>query len=134
MIEPESDFESQRIVALLDQEVRAVGTGDIYLYLALLTDDAVFLPPNSPEKVGAGLREWLRDFLRRFKAEWLNYAHGKTIVSGDLACHRFDYTWRITPVAGGEPVIGTGKGLHVLRRQADASWKLAYEIWNSVPK
>ncbi len=128
-----SELDRQRAVAVLDQEVRAIDTGNINLYLEILADDAIFLPPNSPEKAGMDLKEWLSDFLARFKAEWLHYAHVETVVAGDFAYHRFTYRWKVTAKAGGEPVIGQGKGLHILRRQPDSSWKITHEIWNAVP-
>ncbi len=128
-----SELDRQHVVAVLDQEARAIDTGDISLYLETLANDAIFLPPNSPEKAGADLREWLSDFLGRFKAEWLRYAHVETVVAGDFAYHRFTYSWRVTEMAGGEPVTGQGKGLHILRRHPGSSWKITHEIWNAVP-
>ena len=36
----------------------------------------------------------------------------------------------VTPRAGGEAVTETFKGIHVYRRQADGSWKIAQDAWN----
>ena len=33
--------------------------------------------------------------------------------------------------ATGEPMTDRGAGIHILQRQADGSWKLAVDIWNS---
>ncbi|MCZ6702420.1 MAG: hypothetical protein O6940_05190 [Ignavibacteria bacterium] len=36
----------------------------------------------------------------------------------------------ITPVDGGESIMETGKCIHVYKRQADGTWKIAQDIWN----
>lgn len=129
----ESDTERLAVEAILDREVAAIASGDIAGYLAILDDEAMFLPPNLEPKQSADLREWLRDFLQRFAVQWLSYAHEETRVEGDISYHRFAYSWRVTPKSGGEPVLGCGKGLHILRRQAGQDWKLWREIWNASP-
>jgi ketosteroid isomerase-like protein len=55
-------------------------------------------------------------------------------AAGDLAYHTYVYTWLTTPRAGGEAKVSSGKGLHILRRQADGPWKIAREIWNDLPE
>ncbi len=107
----------------------AIATGDVARYLAILTDDAVYLPPDAEAKEGAELRAWLEDFLGSFHIDWLQFVHGHTVIVGDMAHHRFSYTWKVTPRAGGAPAVACGKGIQVLRRQADGSWKLARSIW-----
>jgi ketosteroid isomerase-like protein len=38
----------------------------------------------------------------------------------------------VTPkAAGAKPTTETIKGLHVLRRQTDGSWKIIQDIWNN---
>lgn len=107
--------------------------GDAARHFAVLTDDALFLPPNQEAKQGAELREWLRDFLGRLTVEWLEYVHEESVIVGDLAYHRYSYRWKLTPKAGGQPTVASGKGLHVLQRQADASWKISRNLWDSSP-
>lgn len=128
---PKADV--MRVIAVLDEEARAISDGDIDGLLAILAEDAVFMPPNLFEKTGEELRSWLRDFLAGFTAVWLKYVHGQTEVVGDLAYHVFFYSWRVTPKAGGAGTLGHGKGIHILRRQPDGSWKLAREIWTPSP-
>jgi ketosteroid isomerase-like protein len=52
---------------------------------------------------------------------------------GDLAYHDYSYSGRFTPKAGGEPGIGHGKGLQVLRREPDGAWKIVRNVWNAAP-
>jgi ketosteroid isomerase-like protein len=91
------------------------------------------MPPNSQPKRGVELREWLRAFVEEFRVEWLSYASMEVLEAGETAYHSFAYTWRVRPRDGGEAKTSSGKGVHLLRREADGSWRIAREIWNSSP-
>ena len=125
--------EVERVDAVVDGEAGAIAADDIGRYLALLTEDAVFLPPGAT-KEGADLRRWLAEFLRDWRVDWLDYTHDETAVEGDLSYHRFSYSWRLTSKTSGEKYVDHGKGLHVLRRGADGGWRIAREIWNARPE
>jgi ketosteroid isomerase-like protein len=125
--------EDAAIVRLVDREVAAMGAGDIDQYVALLTDDAILLAPNTLPKAGAELRQWLGEFLQRVRVEWLSFVHDEVGVHGDLGYHVYRYTWRTTPKGSGEPTVSSGKGLHIVRRGADGAWRIAREIWNANP-
>ena len=59
--------------------------------------------------------------------------HDETEAVGDLAFHRFSYSWRLEPKSGGQLQVSHGKGLHILRRYGDGNWKIAREAWNDRP-
>lgn len=126
-----SNPEIQRILDVTCEEADAVAASDAARYFAVLAPDAVFLPPNLPPKREEELRTWLRDFVENFRVEWIQYAHDQTVVEGSLAYHRYSYRWKVTPKTGGPAIESAGKGLHVLRRQPDGSWKIAVNLWNS---
>jgi len=50
---------------------------------------------------------------------------------GDWAFGRCNFTATMTPKAGGEPIFTDGKALTLYKRQADGSWKLYWDCWNS---
>ncbi len=120
-------------LAPVDRERAAVARGNWAEYLDALADDAVFLPPNSRSKSGEELREWLKTFVQAYRIEWLKFDSTDVEVVGDLAYHTYEYTWRVTPRAGGDGKVSSGKGLHILRRQPSGAWHIAREIWNSSP-
>ncbi len=134
MVDMSPDFDRQHVIAVADEEASAIRTGDIDRYLAILTEDAMFMPPNLLPKTGDELRLWLRAFLERVTVEYLHFEHGETVVEGDLGYHEYACSWRTTPKAGGEPSIAHFKGLHIVKRLPDGSWKLAKGIWNSNPE
>jgi ketosteroid isomerase-like protein len=121
----------EEIFTLVRQEARAINTGDLEAYLAILTDDAVFLPPGDPAKTGVELRTWLKVFLDEVTVEGLKYDTQEIVVAVNLAYHWYEFTWKLTPKAGGKPTPGQGKGIHIFRRDPDGYWKLSREIWNA---
>jgi ketosteroid isomerase-like protein len=128
-----TDAERSAILDTIDREVAAMAQGDMNAFGGVLAADAVFLPPNTEAKAGADLRTWLGTFLRDFAVEWLRFEHGDVAADGILGFHTYEYEWRVTPRGGGASTIGHGKGLHVLRRQADGAWKILREVWNASP-
>ncbi len=133
---PGTTIEQVEVGAVLEpveRERSAIAAGDLTEYFAVLTDDARFMPPNDVTKCGTELRTWLSDFARDFRVEWLAFRTAEVLAVGTLAYHAFAYTWRVTPRAGGEGKVTSGKGIHILRRQIDGSWRIAREIWNGVP-
>ena len=50
---------------------------------------------------------------------------------GDVAIERYSGLFTVTPKAGGDAVAENIKGIHVYRRQADGSWKMTHDVWNS---
>ena len=129
----EEQQERQRVNGVIDAEVAAIADDDIESYLALLTEDALFLPPGLPSIGGEELHAWLREFLEQWRIEWLGYRHDESEICGDLAFHRFSYSWRLEPKRGGQLQVSHGKGLHILRRPAEGDWKIARETWNDRP-
>ncbi len=125
--------EKQRVEGTIDAEVRAIEDDDIDGYLAVLSEDALFQPPGLPSMGGEELRAWLREFLGQWRVEWLGFKHDETEVSGNLAFHRFSYSWRLEPKSGGQLQVAHGKGLQILRRCEDGDWKIAREVWNDRP-
>jgi len=129
-----SSSEESALLAVIDREVTAAAKSDFGEYNSILADDAVFMPPNGHPRSGAELRTWLRQFLEDFVVEWVSFRHSDAVVDGNMGYHSYEYEWRVTPRAGGEVTVSYGKGLHVLRRDSDGSWKILREIWNSSPE
>ena len=125
--------EESALLALIDREVAAAAASDFQEYSAILADDAVFMPPNGAPRSGVALRTWLRQFLQDFAVEWVSFRHGDVAVDGRHGYHSYEYEWRVKPRAGGDATVSCGKGLHVLRKEADGSWMIVREIWNASP-
>ena len=125
----EADVEA--INSVREREGAAAIAGDAESFVALITDDAVFMPPNEPPVTGKeAIRSWLQDFFDQFTIEYTP-SFGEIVVAGDWAFESYSWTWTLTPVAGGEPISDSMKCVHIYQRQPDGSWKIARDIWNS---
>lgn len=119
------------IAALSDREMASFSAGTVDTNIALLTDDAVMLPPNGPMLSGnEAIRKWATDMVNQYRVSG-KYTDRKVIVSGDWASERFAGELSLTPKAGGAAVTERIKGIHILRRQPDGSWKIAQDVWNT---
>ena len=115
--------------AVREQEVAAIASGEANT--AYLAADAVLMPPNEPAVSGIdAIDTWFRDFLAQFTVT-ANYTGSEITVSGDWAIEHYTAALTLTPVGGGDPMEEVLKGIHVYRREADGSWKMVYDVWNS---
>ena len=120
------------INAVREREVAALHSGNIDSALAVYTADVQMMSPNEPILVGAtALRAWFENFLATATVS-ARYTSSVVDVSGDLAVDRYTGELTFTPkAAGAAPMTEIIKGVHVMRRQADGSWRIAQDVWNS---
>ena len=123
-------------VAAIKAMVAAWGTaitaGDAAALSGQFADGAVRLPPNGPIQVGKeAIHSSLRAFLDLYGVEEVDVAEDVRVV-GDLAFARGTATSKSTPKVPGAAIVDDmGKWLTAYRRQADGSWKIVVDIWNS---
>ena len=131
---PAADVEADRaaIEAVREAEGAAFGAGNVDAVMDVFTDDIVFMSPNEPLVSGRdAVREWANGFTSMFTVTIHSYETDEIEVAGDMAYERYTAHWTITPKDGGDAVEEILKGIHIFRRQADGSWKIAQDIWNS---
>ena len=119
------------ILKTIKLEIDAVAESNIESYSSLLTKDSEFMPPNSLPLKGKELLLWLKDFLEKFNVEWIEFLHKNVEAAEGLGFHEYSFRWRLTPKNGGDSKEHKGKGIHILRKERDGSWKIAREIWNN---
>jgi len=109
----------------------AVNTAHVDGVLAVWCDEGVLMPPGHPSVHGRDALE--RYFSRLFSEQRFTFTFTSShiVVGGDIAIERVEYTASAWPREGGPAVEDHGKGVHVFRRQADGTWKLLQDIWNS---
>ncbi len=109
----------------------ASSTGDLELYMSLHTDDIVKMGPDAPATYGKeDLRASTKFLFDNFTIEGASYPE-ETQVDGDLGFTRGNYTLSIIPKAGGDTAYVDGKYLTICKRQADGSWKISHDCFNS---
>ena len=114
----------QAIHAAVAQYVAATNEGDAEALTELYADDAVLLPPDHEPIQG---REAIGAFWRQGTDPGLEVRTMRMEVDGDVGYLVGSYH---LPETVEEPA-DSGKYVMCLRRQADGSWKLTADIWNS---
>src|SRR5258708_24116609 len=61
--------DQEQIIALVQQEVKAMSGGNRDAFFAILADAPVLMPPGIAPKKGTALRCGLRDFIQTFSVE-----------------------------------------------------------------
>ncbi|KPK82020.1 MAG: hypothetical protein AMS25_03810 [Gemmatimonas sp. SM23_52] len=126
---PLSEEDVAAIRAANDAWIQAFGDNDDAALVALYSDDAVIMPPNESviegqaaiqtyyEADAVTVTEYSESILEIDGRDGLAYIRGTSSMAGiDEA---------------GQPVTESGKYLVILRKQADGSWLITHEIWNS---
>ena len=96
--------------------------------VAFATEDAVLMPPNMPAFQG---RPALEEYVASFTVTDFSVRRLEIDGRGDLAFERAAYVVSAVPEGLTEPTTNPGKYLAIWRKQADGSWLMAVQIWNS---
>jgi uncharacterized protein (TIGR02246 family) len=122
------------VQAILDLEQRVFDAqiaGDLEAWLSSFAEDAIVMVPNLPALTSKlAIRQWNAPYFEQFDLHEESDER-EVQVAGDWAHIRAHWTWMLTPKNGGEAVIDTGNSIWILRRQPDASRKIARAIYNS---
>jgi uncharacterized protein (TIGR02246 family) len=110
----------------------AYARGDVAALSAMYTSDAMLFPPDSEVVLG---NTAIGEFWKATRDSGVQSATLTTVDvgrSGDVAYESGKVSLTIQP-AGKEPATAVAKYVVVWKRQADGSWKLHRDIWNSFP-
>jgi uncharacterized protein (TIGR02246 family) len=116
--------------AVRNAEMAALNSGNVDSIMAVYAEDVDMMAPGVPTTRGAAaVRDMLIAMMKDVTLSG-SYTTSVVEVSGDVAIDRFAGSLTMTPRAGGPAVTEMIKGLHVLRRQPDGSWKIVQDVWN----
>ncbi len=110
----------------------AFARGDAKALAAMYTSDAIVFPPDHEMIRGT---KAIGDFWKATRDSGIQSAALTTVDvgrSGGVAYEAGKVSLTIQP-AGKEPTTVVAKYVVVWKRQADGSWKLHRDIWNSLP-
>ena len=130
LTEPAALSEADRaaIEATSKAFVEGVNAKDWAAVAATYTEDGVIMPPNGPAVAG---RANVQAFLEAFPPiSDFNLENVEVEGLGDMAYVRGAFTMTISP-EGGYPITDTGKYIEIRKKQADGSWLLYIDIFNS---
>ena len=123
---------TEAIQALWEEYAASALAGDPERRLALWAEDGIQMPPNRAMRVGKEtIRAATEAGMARVVAHEYVVTPEEVEVFGDFAFARGIYMAKRTPVSGGDPILTDGKFMTILKRQADGSWKIYRDIFNS---
>lgn len=112
-----------------DVYLAAINSNDLDTFLDAVTDDIVFIAPNSPVMVGkAEVGPWVGGYFEAFATKW-EKTSVEFVVSDDWAFERYTYIAVDTPRRGGEAYTDTGNGINIYRLGDDGVWRVARDAW-----
>lgn len=124
-----TDQDKAAIQKLTADFAKAVNAKDWAAATATYTDDAHMMPANGPAVSGkAGIQTWMGAY-----PPFSNFTVGAVEMDGrgDVAYASGTYELDMTPPGGAAAIHDKGKWVEVLRKQADGSWKVSHDIFNS---
>ncbi len=116
---------------ILNQYSSSLNSGDLDRWISLWTESGVQMPPGEPPVIGKDqIRARNKGVLDRFTFN-IVISNEEVGAAGNWAFARGTYKATLTPKAGGEAVLVDGKYMTILQKQADRSWKIHRDIFNS---
>jgi uncharacterized protein (TIGR02246 family) len=107
----------------------AVMAPDVPAAVALYTEDAKLLPPNSPVISG---RAAITQMFGQFPpAGDVKLTTIEIVGSDSSATVRGVYSMNLMPAGAPAAIADTGKFVELWRKQADGSWLMAWDMWSS---
>jgi len=111
--------------------IAAATKGDVGAIGSFYTDDAAVLTPNAKAVHGrAEIDKGNTQMLSTTKITALKLSTDDVQISGDFGVETGSYEQTLTPKTG-KPMHDVGKYLLVWKRQADGSWKILREAYNT---
>jgi uncharacterized protein (TIGR02246 family) len=106
--------------------------GDTESYMALCDENIIKMGPNRPASYGKpALEKGKRQGHKKWKYESQDIKIEETQVFGDWGFARGTFTSTLTAKSGGKTEKVDGKYLTIFKKQADGSWKIARDCYNS---
>ncbi len=130
----DTDADVAAIENLVEQVKDAYVARDWEKFSGFFTSDGVWMPANRLPLIG---REAWWSFIQRgwerSSVEQMDLSSEEIVVAGDWAFERHTEMTISKGNESGETRQSYYKGIWILQRQEDASWKIARYIWNRNP-
>ena len=124
--------EDVKAIHAVDEEWgRAATAGDGNAVAALYAPDATLLPPGEPTQQGEAAKKYWIDYFNTYAGP-TKLSTSDVKLHGDLAVAVGTYQMTMTEKKpGAKPLpVEEGKYVEVMKKQADGSWKMLYDIRN----
>ncbi len=131
--EPAMDIAAEvEAIRGLSQEIsRTWNENDLNGYIALMDEEAMILLANGPTLKGIEEIRSLYSNSFNLNSFDLTTTTEEIHVGGDIAFSRDSWIGFANPKDGGEPIVFDNKTIFIYKKQADGSWKIWRNIYNS---
>jgi len=124
-----ADIEAQK--KLTEKWDEFVTNGEFDAMLNLYVDNPIRMHQHEPILIGKdAILKSFQTFREQNDENFVNKV-ADVIITGEYAVVRGTYTGYFIPKQTGKKVQAEGKWVSLRQRQADGSWKIVYDIWNS---
>lgn len=132
MTERMKNIDLALIYELWNEYGSAVHDGDLERWMALWVDDGKRMAPNAPASIGLEqIRAAAGPLFDLFIFEAFRVSPDEVQILGDRAYAHGTFAYSMTPKEGGDLIEDNGKFLTILQKQADGSWKIEIDCFNS---
>jgi ketosteroid isomerase-like protein len=115
-----------------DEVFNASRSGDLNPLVDLFAPDAVIMPPNDTTVYGPEeIRWWWEEYFKFFTVSSVIETEREMTIDGNQAFDRSAFSVTIVPKEGGPTILDDIRSLAVWKQEADGSWKISHQIWNS---
>lgn len=122
----------------VEEQLRAMETGhraainakDIEGILQYYTSDMITIPPDEPILYG---KEWIRTTMADLYKTYDFHENFKFIdirFIGDRVAASYSFVQQMTPLAGGEKIEQTGKGMCILKLSEKKTWQFEWNAYS----
>ena len=134
LMTPNIEKDEEAVKKLVESMFSYMDSNELDNFLSLAAEDVILLLPNMHSIHGIeAVKELVQPWF-----DTLSMIHelGETEikVDSDLAYVRYEWKERYWPKEGGETTRVELKGLIILRREKDDTWKMTRSIWNRNPQ
>lgn len=131
---PDTDADIAAIESLSEQVQDAYIARDWEQFSSFFTDDGIWMPRNRMPLIGKeAWWSWIQGWWDQSAVEQMDVSSEEIVVAGDWAFERHNEVTTSRVKESGETRQSYYKGIWILRRQEDGSWKIARYIWNRNP-
>ncbi len=125
-----SEQHKAAINKIREMEAASVNNADSTIIPNIYSQDVEYIPPGEPALKGTdAVRDWHMAMIEQFDAH-LEYTSSHIKVMGNWAVEQYAGTVKLTPKAGGDPMVEDVRGIHVYQLGKDGTWKITHDIWN----
>ena len=128
---PSLDEDLAAIADFNQRYLKAINDGDIDALSALTTDRHMMILPSRTPIIGKAANDEANGRVFDLFDIDETWTPEETEVAGDWAFQRGTFRVAATPKAGGDTRTTTGHFLRIYERQADGSWRMTRDMFNS---